>query len=101
MKRLLKLAVAVVAVYVVMLGGLFVAMLQPPQVFGRIMSRVPDIAFMVLPFRQLWFVARKGHLKVGETAPDFSLPTVDGKARVQLSSFREKEPVVLVFGSYT
>ena len=34
--------------------------------------------------------------------PDFTLPTDDGASpRVSLSSFRGKQPVVLVFGSYT
>jgi len=40
-------------------------------------------------------------LKVGAPAPDFKLKTVDGKREVQLSSFKGKRPVVLVFGSYT
>jgi thiol-disulfide isomerase/thioredoxin len=39
--------------------------------------------------------------QVGETAPDFSLNTHDGKARISLSSFRGSRPVVLTFGSYT
>ena len=56
---------------------------------------------MVIPFKQLWFIARAGHLKVGDPAPDFNLPTPDKKAQVQLSSFRRQKPVVLIFGSYT
>ncbi len=40
-------------------------------------------------------------LKVGSPAPDFKLKTADGKREVQLSSFKGKRPVVLVFGSYT
>ena len=40
-------------------------------------------------------------LRVGDTAPDFKLKTDDGSREVQLSSFRGKRPVVLVFGSYT
>ncbi|MBI3848417.1 MAG: redoxin domain-containing protein [Planctomycetes bacterium] len=39
--------------------------------------------------------------KVGDVAPDFELPSVDGKTRVRLSSFKGKAPVVLLFGSYT
>ena len=93
--------VLVAVVYVAILGGLFAAMHQPPAVFGRVMSKVPDLAFMVFPFKQLWFVARKGHLNTGDQAPDFSLQTADRKARVQLSAFRGQEPVVLVFGSHT
>ncbi len=34
-------------------------------------------------------------------APDFTLPTHDGKARIRLGDFRGKKPVVLVFGSFT
>jgi hypothetical protein len=38
---------------------------------------------------------------VGDSAPDFSLKTLDGKATVTLSSFKGEKPVVLIFGSYT
>jgi peroxiredoxin len=40
-------------------------------------------------------------LKVGDEAPDFTLETIDGKAKITLSSFHGKRPVVLVFGSIT
>ena len=39
--------------------------------------------------------------KVYEDAPDFALRTLDGKRIVKLSDFKGREPVVLVFGSYT
>ncbi len=39
--------------------------------------------------------------KVGDLAPDFTLPTHDGKEVIQLSSQRGKLPVVLIFGSFT
>ena len=39
--------------------------------------------------------------RVGEVAPDFSLPDVATAATVSLHNFRGKSPVVLVFGSYT
>ena len=99
--RLLKIALGLVLVYLTLLGGLFVAMRQPPAVFGRIMARMPSVAFVALPFKPLWLAARAGHLEVGGPAPEFSLETVDRKARVQLSSHRGQRPVVLVFGSYT
>ncbi len=35
-------------------------------------------------------------LKVGDTAPDFTLPSTEG-GKVTLSSFRGKSPVVLAF----
>jgi hypothetical protein len=34
-------------------------------------------------------------------APDFELKTRDGASSIRLSSFREKKPVVLIFGSFT
>jgi hypothetical protein len=40
-------------------------------------------------------------LREGELAPDFTLPVPGGKTEVTLSSFRGKQPVVLVFGSLT
>jgi hypothetical protein len=101
MRVVVKALVVLAAVYGLLLGGLFAAMYQSPAVFGHVMSKVPELAFMVFPFKQMWFVARKGHLKTGGEAPDFSLPTADRKARVQLSSFRGQRPVVLVFGSHT
>jgi peroxiredoxin len=56
---------------------------------------------MVLPFKPLWNVARNGHVRVGDAAPDFTLETADHKSHFQLASLREQKPVVLVFGSYT
>jgi hypothetical protein len=77
------------------------AMHQTPERFGRIMSRTPVIAFITLPFETLWTRARAGTVQTGDLAPDFTLPTLDKSAHVQLSSFRGKQPVVLIFGSYT
>ncbi len=42
-----------------------------------------------------------GSPKPGELAPDFELQDPNGQVRVRLSDFRDKRPVVLVFGSYT
>jgi hypothetical protein len=76
-------------------------MRQPPETFGRIMSRVPTAAMIVLPFKPLWMSARAGTLQVGDRAPDFTLPDLRGERRVTLSDEYRHKPVVLVFGSYT
>ncbi len=39
----------------------------------------------------------KTFLKVGDTAPDFTLPSTPSGAPVKLSAFRGKHPVVLAF----
>ncbi len=101
MRTLLKIVAAAVVVWVLAVAGLYAAMRQPPATFGRIMAHMPMPAFLVLPFETLWMHARGGALAPGDAAPDFSLPTLDRSAQVQLSSFRGRMPVVLIFGSYT
>jgi hypothetical protein len=99
MRRFLKILVVLVGVYLLLLAGIFLLMLQPPLVFARAISKVPTPAlFMLFPFKPLWSLARAGNLKIGDEAPDFKL---QGKEEVLLSSFRGQKPVVLVFGSYT
>ena len=88
-------------IYGILTAGLYAAMVQPPERFGAIMSRVPTVAMIALPFKPLWMRARGGALQVGEKAPDFTLPSLHGQAAVTLSSEYAKRPVVLVFGSYT
>ena len=100
-RNAVKVAAALAALYLAALAALYTIMCQPPEAFGSIMRHVPDLAFMVFPFRPLWLNARAGHLKVGDPAPDFTLETQDKKSRIQLSSFRAVKPVVLVFGGYT
>ncbi len=39
--------------------------------------------------------------KIGETAPTFTLSSLDGKNTTDLKSYRGKRPVILIFGSYT
>ena len=92
---------AIFCVYAALSAGLYIAMRQPPDAFGRVMKHVPMPTMMVLPFESLWKHARDGRLHRGDPAPDFHLPTLDHKGAVQLSSFRGSRPVVLVFGSYT
>lgn len=101
MKRIVVLAICIALAYVVLSGALFAAMHKQPEQFARVMSHVPWPAFVVLPFKPLWFQARAGHLAVGAAAPDFSLESTDHHSHFQLSSLRGQKPVVLVFGSYT
>jgi hypothetical protein len=82
-------------------AGVFVAMKQTPIQFGSVMSNLPMVSMIVLPFEPLWNIARAGVLKAGDPAPDFRLQTYDKSSLVQLSSFRGDRPVVLIFGSYT
>jgi hypothetical protein len=88
-------------VYAAATAGLYMAMRQPPERFGAIMSHVPLVTMMILPFKPLWMSARGGHLAVGDPAPDFALPTTDHARTVQLSEEWRQRPVVLIFGSYT
>ena len=94
-------AVTGALVWTVATAGLYAAMRQSPEKFGAIMSHVPGMAMMVLPFKPLWMSARAGHLHVGDQAPDFSLATLHGEGTVTLSQEYKAKPVVLVFGSYT
>ncbi len=99
--RLVIGGVVLAGLYAALCGGFFWAMSQPPAKFGRIMSHVPMPLMAVLPFEPLWNVARAGALAVGDTAPDFELPSYDHSETVRLSELRGNSPVVLVFGSYT
>jgi hypothetical protein len=101
LRKILKIAGVIVALYAVACGVLLAAMYQPPDKFGAFMAKMPRPFMYALPFPPLWNIARAGQLHVGEMAPGFSLMTVDEKSRVELASFRGQKPVVLVFGSYT
>lgn len=96
-----KIGLAVVALYALLCGAALVVMRQTPERFSRVMMHVPDAAFLVLPFKPLWYQARAGRLRIGDPAPGFTLPTQDQKGTVQLAAYRGARPVVLVFGSYT
>ena len=101
-KRILGVTlIGVASAYAIATTGLYVAMRQPPERFGAIMTHVPMVAMMILPFKPLWMSARAGQLAVGDPAPDFALPTTDHRRRVRLSEEWRQRPVVLIFGSYT
>jgi hypothetical protein len=99
---LLRALSALLIAYIAFVGLIWWAMHQPPETFGRVMSRMPaPAAFLLAPFETMWTHARAGTLQPGDPAPDFSLMKLDKTERIQLSSLTAKQPVVLVFGSYT
>src|SRR5438874_1808003 len=65
LKRLLGVLAVVTIFYGACAAGLYLAMMQPPERFGAIMSKVPMPAMMILPFRPLWMSARGGTLHEG------------------------------------
>jgi len=95
------------------LGGLllpylgFVAFLWwtmhlPPEQFGRTMANMPGpVVFLLAPFETLWTKARAGTLQAGDAAPDFELEKLDKSGTIRLSELASRQPVVLIFGSYT
>jgi hypothetical protein len=95
------LAGVLAVVYVCAFGFFAVAMRQPPMQFAGVMSHVGPVPFLLFPFESMWKQARRGALRNGDAAPDFNLPLLGGSEKVQLSWFRAKSPVVLIFGSYT
>ena len=99
---LIRLAMALVIVYVAFAGLVLWAMRQPPGKFATVMSKMPGpVPFLLFPFETAWTRARAGTLHIGDSAPDFSLMKLDHSGRVQLSEINKIQPVVLVFGSYT
>lgn len=102
-KRAVVTLCVVAAMWVMCCVGLYGAMRQSPERFGRVMAKISGpIPFLVFPFETLWMRARAGTLQVGSPAPDFALTKLDKTATIQLSSLTaQNRPVVLVFGSYT
>jgi hypothetical protein len=101
-KRLLAWVFAVlVCLWLGFVGYINWAMRQPPEIFGHVMARMPMPAYFLFPFETMWMQARKGTLKVGDAAPDFTVKTLNTKTPVRLASLWAERPVVLVFGSYT
>jgi hypothetical protein len=96
-----RTAAVVAVVYLCFASFVWWAMKQPPETFGRVMMKMPEVAYFLVPFETMWLRARVGHLKPGNAAPDFSLEKLDKSGQVQLSALTAQKPVVLIFGSYT
>jgi hypothetical protein len=97
----LRLALILAQAWLVLSASLFALMYLPPETFSRIVSYLPRVSMMALPFRPLWLIARRGSLRIGDQAPDFELRREDSKGSVRLTANRGQRPVVLIFGSYT
>ncbi len=101
-KVLLKVAAVMMVAYASFATLVVWAMHQPPEIFGKVMSKMPGpVPFLLFPFETVWLRARAGALHPGDAAPDFSLMKLDKSGRVQLSEVTQQQPAVLVFGSYT
>ena len=100
-KVVAAIATGLASAYLVFASALYVAMRQPPERFGAIMAKLPGAVLIVLPFEPLWMRAQRGNLCVGDQAPDFALPRLDGAGAVRLSAEFPERPVMLIFGSYT
>jgi len=98
---LLAILLVLVVAYGGFVGYVWAAMHQSPEQFGRVMAKLPQFAYFLVPFETMWTHARAGHLRTGDNAPDFQLAKLDKSANIQLSSLTTTQPVVLIFGSYT
>src|ERR671920_963835 len=87
---LTRAALSVAALYGAWLVVVMIAMLQRPERFGAFMKRAPmPLVWGVLPATRIWLWARRGSLRIGDRAPDFSLRTLrDRTQRVSLASYR-------------
>jgi hypothetical protein len=93
---------ALLVAYLGFIGFLCWTMHRPPEQFGRTMAHMPAPAiFLLAPFESLWTEARAGTLRVGDAAPDFELEKLDKSGRIRLAELSSRQPVVLIFGSYT
>jgi hypothetical protein len=100
---LVQIFAAIAALWLLSCAAIYYTMCQPPQVFAGVMAHVPGpVAFLALPFETLWTHARAGRLKVGDSAPDFTLTKLDKSGSIRLSSVTAAHrPAALIFGSYT
>ncbi len=101
MRIFTRSALALLICYLAFLGVIYALMRQPPERFASAIAKMPGPLFLVLPFETLWSAARGGSLHPGDLAPDFRLTTLDRKSEVALADLRGKQPVVLIYGSYT
>ncbi len=79
------------------------AMLNPPRPPGALRGpgKLPSKKILLKGLASGELGSASEGPKIGQRAPDFTLATHDGRRTIALSNFRNKKPVVLVFGSFT
>ncbi len=87
-------------VALIFVGYTILGMSDPAREFAKKMDAAPPEQRVPNWDRVKMLMARVAP-EVGDAAPDFSLKTLDGKETIRLSQFQGKQPVVLIFGSYT
>jgi hypothetical protein len=96
-----RVLVVVFILWLGFVGFMFRIMHRPPEAFASVMMHLPWQVFLICPFETLWTQARAGTVHVGDPAPDFTLTKLDKSGTVHLSELNQKQPVVMIFGSYT
>jgi hypothetical protein len=67
--------------------GLSILAGSPKDAYGMVRYALPHM--------------HRGHLKVGDNAPDASVLALDGTSRFHIRDRVNRRPLVLVFGSFT
>src|SRR5207245_10932594 len=100
-KLVRRLGAALAVTYLVFIAFIWWSMNQPPETFGRVMSRMPGVAYVLLPYETMWTGARARHLKAGNAAPVFALTKLEKSGTGQRPALNTKQLIILVIGSYT
>lgn len=88
MKRLFKwLGISVGALLVVAFAGLSYLAGSPKDAIYMVRYALPHM--------------HRGHLKVGDAAPDAKLLSLDGQRHFHIRERTGARPLVIIFGSYT
>lgn len=81
--------------FLIGLGGLLVAAYAALSIMAGGPKDAIQMVRYALPYMH------RGNLKVGDSAPDVQLVSLDGTTRFELREHLAGRPLVLVFGSFT
>src|SRR5262249_18356383 len=79
-----RLLVVLFALWLGLVAYMWNIMHRPPEAFAHVMMHMPWQVFLVVPFETMWTRARAGIIRVGDSAPDFSLQKIDKTGVVRL-----------------